>query len=294
MDIQGFFARLLKSLKKTGKKIKKFFRRYTRLLVRHTKAGDYSVLIYTITVLVVFALIIVLVVNILKPDKKEKKKDLAPVATKSDAVTELKDPNAELANECQAIYDKNKELLLLVNTKTAIPEDYEFEQHVLNSGAIIDERAYIDLYRMLKACNDAGYHYSIISAYRDKETQQGVIDRNVQELMDKGLNQDEAYEKTLETVQAVGHSEHETGLALDLTEEGVYGLTEDLETNETIKWFTDNCTQYGFVVRYPKDKADVTGISYEPWHFRYVGEEAARFMTEHNLTLDEFHSLINY
>ncbi len=291
MDIQGFFARLLKSLKRTGKKIRRFFKRYTRLLVRHTKAGDYSVLIYTITVLVVFALIIVLLVNIIKPDKKEKKKEPV-IATKSDAVTELKDPNTELRAECQAIYDKNKELLLLVNTKTAIPENYEFEQHTLNSGAIIDERAYIDLYRMLKACNDAGYHYNIISAYRDQETQQGVIDRNVQELMDKGLSQEEAFEKTMETVQAVGHSEHETGLALDITEEGIYSLTEDLESNKTIKWFTDNCTQYGFVVRYPKDKADITGISYEPWHFRYVGEEAAQFMTEHNLTLEEFHSLL--
>lgn len=291
MDIQGFFARMLKSLKRIGKKIRRFFKRYTRLLIRHTKAGDYSVLIYTITVLVVFALIIVLLVNIIKPDKKEKKKEPV-IATKSDAVTELKDPNAELRAECQAIYEKNKELLLLVNTKTAIPENYEFEQHTLNSGAVIDERAYIDLYRMLKACNDAGYHYNIISAYRSQETQQGVIDRNVQELMDKGLSQEEAFEKTMETVQAVGHSEHETGLALDITEEGIYSLTEDLESNKTIKWFMDNCTQYGFVVRYPKDKVDITGISYEPWHFRYVGEEAAQFMTEHNLTLEEFHSLL--
>ncbi|MDE6024447.1 MAG: M15 family metallopeptidase [Lachnospiraceae bacterium] len=292
MDLQGFFARLLKSLKKTGKKIRRFFKRYTRLLVRHTKAGDYSVLIYTITVLVVFVLIISLIVNIFKPDKKEKKDKVVNTATRTDASTELKDPNSELRAECQAIYDKNKSLLMLVNTKTGLPEDYEFEQHVLNSGAIIDEQAYIDLYRMLKACNDAGYHYSIISAYRDKDTQQGIIDRSVQEFMDKGLSQEEAYKKTLETVQEVGHSEHETGLALDITEEGIYSLSEDLESNETMKWFIDNCTAYGFIVRYPKDKADITGISYEPWHFRYVGAEAAEFMTKNNLTLEEFHSLL--
>lgn len=179
-----------------------------------------------------------------------------------------------------------------MNKDNPLPEDYSFEQHTLNSGFVIDEQMYIDFYRFTKACNNADLHYNIISAYRDSEAQQGVIDRNIQELMDKGLSEEEARAKTYETVQMVGCSEHETGLCLDLSDEEHFSLTEDLETNPTVKWFTDNCYNYGFILRYPKDKADVTGISYEPWHFRYVGEEAAAFMHEHNLTLEEFHQLL--
>lgn len=59
-----------------------------------------------------------------------------------------------------------------------------------------------------------------------------------------------------------------------------------------MKWFMEHCSEYGFILRYPKEKVDVTGINYEPWHFRYVGQEAARFMSEHNLTLEEFYLLL--
>lgn len=290
MNVKSFFRTLGKKIKRVFKKIRRFFKRYIRLLVRHTKAGDYSVLMYTIFALAAIVLVIVLFANILKPDKKEKKKE--STATPTNAVTETINPNLELTKEAKEIYEKNKALLILVNNDNPLPEDYSFEQHSLNSGFIIDEQAYIDLYRFTKACNDADFHYNIISAYRDREAQQGVIDRNIQELMDKGLSEEEARSKTYETVQMVGCSEHETGLALDLSDEDIFTLTEDLEANPTIKWFTDNCYNYGFILRYPKDKVDVTGINYEPWHFRYVGEEAAKFMHEHNLTLEEFHQLL--
>ena len=290
MNVKSFFLALGKKIKRVFKKIRRFFKRYIRLLVRHTKAGDYSVLMYTIFALAAIILVVVLFVNLLKPDKKEPKKE--NTATHTNAVTETVNPNLELSKEAKAIYEKNKATLILVNKDNPLPEDYSFEQHTLNSGFVIDEQAYIDLYRFTKACNDADFHYNIISAYRDRETQQGIIDRNIQELMDKGLSEEEAWAKTYETVQMVGCSEHETGLSLDLSDEDIFTLTEDLETNPTIKWFTDNCYNYGFILRYPKDKVEVTGINYEPWHFRYVGEEAAIFMHEHNLTLEEFHQLL--
>lgn len=290
MNVKSFFLALGKKIKRAFKKIHRFFKRYIRLLVRHTKAGDYSVLMYTIFAFAAIVLVVCLFASLLKPDKKEQKKEAA--ATHTNAVTETVNPNLELSKEAKEIYGKNKASLILVNKDNPLPEDYSFEQHTLNSGFVIDEQAYIDLYRFTKACNDADFHYNIISAYRDRETQQGVIDRNIQELMDKGLSEEEARAKTSETIQMVGHSEHETGLALDLSDEGLVTLTEDLETNPTIKWFTDNCYNYGFILRYPKDKVDVTGINYEPWHFRYVGEEAAKFMHEHNLTLEEFHQLL--
>lgn len=200
--------------------------------------------------------------------------------------------NSELSKEARKIYARNKSLLILVNTENPLSESYEFDKHTLNSGFVIDEQAYADFYSFTKACNDAGLHYNIISAYRDRETQQGIIDRNVREFMQNGLSEAEATEKTYETVQRVGCSEHETGLALDLCDENIFSLTEDLETNPTVKWFMENCYDYGFILRYPKEKVDITGIDYEPWHFRYVGHEAAKFMNEHNLTLEEFYELL--
>ena len=200
--------------------------------------------------------------------------------------------NLTLSQEATEIYKRNKSLLILVNTENPLPDSYEFSRHTLNSGFVIDEQAYIDFYSFTKACNDAGFHYNIISAYRDRETQQGIINRNVSEFMQKGLSEAEAMEKTYETVQRVGCSEHETGLAIDLSDEKIFSLTEDLETNPTVKWFMENCCDYGFILRYPKEKVDVTGIDYEPWHFRYVGQEAAKFMSEHNLTLEEFYLLL--
>lgn len=200
--------------------------------------------------------------------------------------------NLELSQEATEIYKRNKSLLILVNTENPLPDSYEFSKHTLNSGLVIDEQAYIDFYRFTKACNDAGFHYNIISAYRDRETQQGIINRNINEFMQNGLSEAEAREKTYETVQPAGCSEHETGLAIDLSDEKIFSLTEDLETNPTIKWLMENCCDYGFILRYPKEKADVTGIAYEPWHFRYVGQEAAKFMSEHNLTLEDFYQLL--
>ena len=165
MNVKSFFRTLGKKIKRVFKKIRRFFKRYIRLLVRHTKAGDYSVLMYTIFALAAIILVVVLFANLLKPDKKEPKKE--NTATPTNAVTETINPNLELSKEAKGIYEKNKALLILVNKDNPLPEDYTFEQHSLNSGFVIDEQAYIDLYRFTKACNDADFHYNIISAYRD-------------------------------------------------------------------------------------------------------------------------------
>ncbi|MDE5873584.1 MAG: D-alanyl-D-alanine carboxypeptidase family protein, partial [Lachnospiraceae bacterium] len=137
--------------------------------------------------------------------------------------------NSELSQEATEIYKRNKSLLILVNTENPLSDSYEFSKHTLNSGLVIDEQAYIDFYRFTKACNDAGFHYNIISAYRDRETQQGIINRNINEFMQSGLSEAEAREKTYETVQHVGCSEHETGLSIYLSAEKIFSLTEDLE-----------------------------------------------------------------
>jgi D-alanyl-D-alanine carboxypeptidase len=108
----------------------------------------------------------------------------------------------------------------------------------------------------------------------------------------EGLSQEEATTKAYETVHPAGCSEHETGLALDLTASDTYTLDEYVAEDATNQWLMDNCYQYGFILRYPTDKVAYTGIDYEPWHFRYVGVEAATFMHDNNLCLEEFYNLL--
>ena len=86
-----------------------------------------------------------------------------------------------------------------------------------------------------------------------------------------------------------GRSEHHTGLSIDITSKSMgWNLSQDFADYEDGKWLNTHCQDYGFIVRYPKNKTDVTGYAYEPWHFRYVGEEVAKYIMENNLTLEEY------
>lgn len=89
------------------------------------------------------------------------------------------------------------------------------------------------------------------------------------------------------TVARPGFSEHQTGYSLDISTLQ-YGLTTQFEESNEFKWLENNCYKYGFILRYPKDKEDITGYSYEPWHFRYVGKDTATFIFNNNLTLEEY------
>ena len=101
----------------------------------------------------------------------------------------------------------------------------------------------------------------------------------------------EAEELAADEVARPGTSEHQLGLAADITDQYYEYKNESLENTELFKWMSAHCAEYGFIVRYPKDKEDVTGIMYEPWHFRYVGKEAAAYIMEHGLCLEEFVAL---
>lgn len=98
-------------------------------------------------------------------------------------------------------------------------------------------------------------------------------------------------EEAAAIVAPPGTSEHQTGLACDITDQYYELKNSSLEDTALFQWMSQHCQEYGFIVRYPKDKEDVTGIIYEPWHFRYVGEEAAAYIMEHGLCLEEFLAL---
>lgn len=203
-------------------------------------------------------------------------------------------PDADMIEECRALYEKNTDLLVLVNKECALSETYEQPLRTLQNKRVkVADIMYEDLREMLDDASDQGYAYALVSGFRDAQYQQGLIQKDIQKYMvQQNLSVEEALEKTYEQVMPAGHSEHETGLAIDITAAGNTALDVSQATEPGIIWMHENCWKYGFILRYPQDKEDVTQISYEPWHFRYVGREAAEYLHEHKMTLEEFHECL--
>ena len=104
----------------------------------------------------------------------------------------------------------------------------------------------------------------------------------------KGMSEDEAKVEAAKTVAIPGTSEHQLGLAVDIVDANMQDLTDEQENTETQKWLMANSWRYGFIHRYPNDKTDITGIIYEPWHYRYVGKAAAQDIFNRDITLEEY------
>lgn len=187
------------------------------------------------------------------------------------------------------IYEKNKDALILVNARYGLDESYDARLRTICNGRLqASKRIYKSLSKMLEAAGEQGFHYWIASAWRNREKQQQLIDEDTTRLVKKGASRKEALIETYRETMPAGHSEHETGLALDVLCTGNTNMDVSQDKEPGNHWLQKNCHRYGFILRYPKDKEDITGINYEPWHFRYVGREAATYMKKHNLTLEEF------
>lgn len=207
---------------------------------------------------------------------------------------EKKQKSSVLQDEANRIYKNNKDLLLLVNRTNEMPDTYIRKLTSICEGRLeADERIVKDLREMLAAADRSGHLYFIASAYRSREKQEYLVEKNISDLMAQGMDELKAKKQTYKYQQLPGHSEHETGLALDI-------LCSDNLTMENWaqaklagnKWLRRNAHKYGFVLRYPKKKENITLIKYESWHFRYVGKEAAKFMWDNGLTLEEFYEIL--
>ena len=142
---------------------------------------------------------------------------------------------------------------------------------------------------MLDGGRAAGVDLILTSAYRTYDYQQGLFQNKVQRVMaERGISQAEAEPIAAEEVARPGMSEHCLGLAVDIITSDYTTLDYGFAQTDAAKWLYEHCAEYGFILRYPEDKTDITGIIYEPWHFRYVGEEAAAYIMENGLTLEEF------
>ena len=184
--------------------------------------------------------------------------------------------------------------LALVNFENALPETFVPESLAeVDNGYETDSRIAEAAKRMIADAYAQNVRIIALSAFRDYEYQTELFENKVQRLQqEKGYSVDKAREEAKTVVAYPGTSEHQLGLALDLVDAGHTKLDESQENTKAYKWLYEHCDEYGFIVRYPNGKTDITGIIYEPWHFRYVGEEAAKVIMEEGLTLEEY--LENY
>lgn len=178
--------------------------------------------------------------------------------------------------------------LTLVNAAHPLPEDFAVVTQTLKSGKAFDVRAFDALVEMITACQEDGLQPLVCSAYRSADDQASLFQEQLDRLLASGLSYDEAYAAAAAEIAVPGTSEHSLGLAADICSLSYQLLDAAQADTPEQQWLMANCAQYGFILRYPSDKQEVTGIIYEPWHYRYVGKEAAKAITEGGLCLEEY------
>ena len=223
-------------------------------------------------------------------EKKKAAKELEEVTS------QIKVENQNKVDEIQGKLDEAlstevQELpwyLALVNKDHPMEEDCDLELTELEEGYSVDSRIADAAKEMLADAKAAGMKIVICSAYRSVTRQEQIFNDSVKDRLNQGMNYWDAFEDTRLSVAEPGTSEHAMGLALDLVSNQYTELDERQETTKEAQWLTANCHKYGFILRYPPSKTDITGIIYEPWHYRYVGVEDATKIMELGITLEEY------
>ena len=185
-------------------------------------------------------------------------------------------------------------MLLLVNKQNPIPDDYDANLIDVNGSIKIRTEIALPLSEMFDAAEEDGISLMVCSAYRSHDYQQGLFDRKIRYYTGKGYSYLDAFRLGSYSVIIPGTSEYELGMALDIVTPGYTALNEGFADTNAGRWLKDNAYKYGFILRYPEGKEYITGITYEPWHFRYVGIEAAKAIEESGLTLEEYVEEIGY
>ena len=196
--------------------------------------------------------------------------------------------DAALAERMKEFEDGIPWNMTLVNAENPMQEGYVPELAEVENGYSVDARIAEDLNAMLAAARADGCQPQICSAYRSVEKQVQVFNDTVNSWISQGSSFWDAYQRTTQEVALPGTSEHGIGLAVDIVS-NQYGEL-DAKQAETMEaqWLQEHCYEYGFILRYPPEKQSLTGIIYEPWHYRYVGREMAQKIKESGLTLEEY------
>ena len=186
-------------------------------------------------------------------------------------------------------FASNGQQIILVNPWNYVPEGYTVELKQINEEHRIAAVAYRDLNEMLTDCANAGHQPVVCSSYRTQEYQEGLFERKVQRLMDdQGYPEETARTVAAQSVAIPGTSEHQLGLAADIIDNRNWNLDESQAQMPTQQWLMEHSWRYGWILRYPNEKSEITGIIYEPWHYRYVGKEVAAEIHELGVCLEEY------
>lgn len=190
--------------------------------------------------------------------------------------------------------------LILVNAKNPLPRDYRPIELIQDSETKIwlNKTAYKYFCKMDKKIQKQGLSSLVlISGYRPYEYQLNLFNKKVEKLVKDGLSNLDATYKASTIVAIPGTSEHQTGLAIDISNTSLAKeedpLIERFEETEHGTWLNLHAQEYGFILRYPKDKIDITNISYEPWHYRYVGIDHAKKIKQAGICLEEYITCLN-
>lgn len=178
--------------------------------------------------------------------------------------------------------------LILVDKNHYIPKDYQMNLIRLSNGKQVDSRIYPSLQKMFNDARASGLALFVREGYRTSQDQQQIMNERIREYENQGNSKRRATKMAEKYVAIPGTSEHQLGLSIDINADQTKCSSE-----KVYSWLDNNAYKYGFIKRYPSNKSYITGIHNEPWHYRYVGKEAAATMKNQNLCLEEYLKNIN-
>lgn len=207
-----------------------------------------------------------------------------PVSEEPQAVPETKTAEKKPATIIP-ITDAEKWNLAIINTKYPLPDSYAptLSNAISGSNIQLDSRVSERYAEMYAAAKLSGCVLTPYSGYHSYALQETNYNRKVNFYVNQGISAEEANQKASAQVLPAGCSEHNAGLAMDIV-----SASSDFINTKEYKWLCENAYNYGFILRYPEDKTAITGMNFEPWHWRYVGTQAAKEMKEKNQCLEEY------
>lgn len=259
---------------------------------------------------IIFYIILIIISTIiikvtLGSDKQEKTKtavanpsnltETLDIKSNNDSTNEVISNNADTAQSENKTIDQQDTIielgwnLTLVNYENKMPDDYEVQLENIDQSRKFDSRAIGYLNEMIKDMKaDGATNIWPQSTYRSIELQEELYNNKVQYFRNIGKSEQEAKALTEKVINKPGYSDHNLGLAVDFNY-----VKESFKDTKEYAWLLENAEEYGFILRYPKGKEDITKVSYEPWHWRFVGIEHAKEMNDLGMCLEEYIAYLN-
>lgn len=181
----------------------------------------------------------------------------------------------------------------IINKETPLPDGYEPQIERVQGDFSMDSRCAEYAREMIAAANSEGIELKVVSAYRSVQKQQENLEAYIERMKNEGHSAKEAEKIALSEIAEPGTSEHNAGLALDILTEDWWeshdDVTADFENTKEFRWLSEHAHEYGFILRYPKGAEKITGYTYEPWHYRFVGVYYAGKIKESGLPLEYYY-----